>query len=460
MISLKKAAAVCIPAIVLPTLSLAAPGDLDTSFAGGDGIFIQAFDASSDWLNAVALQSDGKIVAAGYSSVNSGDFLVVRFNADGTLDNSFGTAGVVTTSIGASTELANAVAVQNDGKIVVAGYAFFGGQYDAAIVRYNTDGSLDTTFGGGDGIVTTSVAAIITDAINAIAIDASGNIWAAGTTWGGATGEDFLILSYDTDGNLNAAFDADGILSISLGTTDRLADIAIQSDGRVVVTGTSGALFNVLRLNADGSFDATFGGGDGIQTTPVGSSASPTALLIQPDNRIVLAGSANPSGTSSMTAVRYNTDGSLDGGFGTGGFATVPVGTGQSVATDVLLQPDGKIILTGYALGSGTSYDFALTRLNANGTVDTTFGTAGSTTTPLGTAYDLSYRSALQADGRIVLAGYSEVGGIRDSAIVRYMGGSASVGATAIPTLSEWGLMILTGLLALGAIPFMRRHRA
>jgi uncharacterized delta-60 repeat protein len=272
--------AICATAIMLAFVVsgrtvLAVDGDLDSAF-GTDGKVLTDFDHSTDIANAVAIQADGKLVVAGTTyqdnDFSDEDFAVARYNPDGTLDKAFGVGGRVQTDFPGLAAVASSVVVQPDGKIVVAGGAFplFTFLGDFKVVRYNSDGSLDSSFGEG-GIVTTT----------------------------------FPEGSY--------AF-----------------DVALQPDGKIIAAGTvfvdfnpgesSNTDFALARYNPDGTPDATFGNGGQISTDFLGLEDDAFSVLIQPDGKIVAVGSANdPATFYDFAAVRYRSTGSLETTFGGGG---------------------------------------------------------------------------------------------------------------------------------------------
>ncbi|MEJ7623011.1 MAG: hypothetical protein WKF34_03380 [Pyrinomonadaceae bacterium] len=358
--------------LALPILILAAPGDLDLSFGSG-GKVVTPIGSSNDFAQSVAMQSDGKIVAAG-GSLNSAnfEFAVVRYNTDGTLDTSFGGTGKVVTVVGSSS-FAYAVAIQADGKIVVAGTSYTSANEDFTVVRYNADGSLDTSFGG-TGKVVTQVG----------------------------------------------------------GSCDFASSVAIQADGKIVVAGQSyngvgdcnaGTNFAVVRYNTNGTLDTTFNG-TGKVVTPIGNGSSASSVAIQADGRIVAAGYSSSFGaTYDFAVVRYNADGTLDTSFnGTGKVAT-PIGSSGDFARSVAIQSDGKIVAAGSSCNGvgncNTGTNFAVVRYNPSGTLDTSFNGTGKVVTPIGSGNDYAASAAIQSDGKIVAAGGSR-GTDFDFAVVRY----------------------------------------
>jgi len=340
----------------------AADGDLDTSF-DTDGIQTTSIGSVQDIAYSVAIQSDGKIVAAGYSHNGSNnDFAVVRYSTDGSLDTTFGTAGKVITAIGSGTDVANYVVVQSDGKIVAAGYSHNGSNVDFAVVRYNTDGSLDTSFGTG-GKVTTAVGSS-NDTGRSVVMQSDGKIIVVGSSEN-LTDTDFAVVRYNTNGSLDTTFSGDGKVTTAIGSgNDGANSVVLQSDGKIVVAGVSFETFEVfavVRYTSTGSEDATFSG-DGKVTTAVGSSQDQArSVVLQSDGKIVAAGFSDNGSNYDFAVVRYNSDGSLDTTFSGDGIVTTAVGAGSDYGYSVAMQSDGKIVAAGYSY-SGTKYDFAVVR--------------------------------------------------------------------------------------------------
>jgi len=339
----------------------------------------------------------------------------------GILDIDFGEGGIVTTPLGVDTQdEARALAIQADGKIVVAGRSSSGADYDFAVVRYDDDGSLDTTFGAG-GIVITPVG--INDVFYALAIQSDGKIVAAGYSSNGAH-DDFAVVRYNDDGSLDTTFGAGGIVITPVGINDVFYALAIQADGKIVAAGDSsnGADYDfaVARYNDDGSLDTTFGAG-GIVITQVSPERIATvyALAIQSDGKIVAAGRSNKITDDDFAVARYDDDGSLDTTFGAGGIVITPVEGGISPdrVQALAIQADGKIVAAGYS-----SSHFALVRYDEHGELDPDFGTGGIVTTSVeeGVTTDRAYALAIQADGKIVAAGCSNDGVDYDFALIRY----------------------------------------
>jgi uncharacterized delta-60 repeat protein len=395
----------------------------------GSGKVITPVGNSYDYAYSVALQPDGKIVVAGYAIGSNGyDFAVTRYNADGSLDATFGSGGKVLTPVGSSTDQAYSVALQPDGKIVVAGYAYGSNGYDFAVTRYNANGSLDATFGSG-GKVLTPVGSSH-DYAYSVALQPDGKIVVAGYA-NGSNSDDFAVTRYNVNGSLDATFGSGGKVITPVGSsTDQAYSVALQPDGKIVLAGyaigSNGYDFAVTRYNADGSLDATFGSG-GKVLTPVGSSTDQAySVALQPDGKIVVAGYAIGSNGYDFAVTRYNANGSLDPTFGSGGKVLTPVGSSNDQAYSVALQPDGKIVLAGINWPDDHSPGhFAVTRYNANGSLDPTFGSGGKVLTDVRVTGgpDMARSVALQPDGKLVVAGYARVlpsSPYSDFAVVRY----------------------------------------
>jgi uncharacterized delta-60 repeat protein len=403
------------------SITVTAVNDAPT-FLSGDGIVTTAIGTSHDIATSVTIQPDGMIVVAGVALIGStDDFALARYNADGSLDTSFGTGGKVTTAIGTNTDMGYSVTIQADGKIVVAGIAVIDGSPDFALVRYNANGSLDTSFGTG-GMVTTAIVTGINKGYS-VTVQPDGKIVVGGHVYIGST-YDFALVRYNANGTLDTSFGTGGKVTTAIVTAWDIGNsVTIQPDGKILVAGqaTIGSTqdFAMVRYNANGTLDTSFGTG-GKVTTDIGTSHDQgKSVTIQPDGKIVVAGQARFGSNDDFALVRYNADGSLDTSFGTGGKVTTAIGTAWDSGYSVTLQPDGKIVVAGIAY-IGSTYDFALVRYNADGSLDTSFGTGGKVTTAIGTSNDQGWSVTIQADGKIVVAGLATIGSTQDIAVVRY----------------------------------------
>src|SRR6266704_2948668 len=299
---------------------IAGPGALDPSFGSG-GIVVTDFNSIDDAAFAVAAQPDGKILAAGYvfSSASNYDFALVRYLPDGSLDPSFGTNGKVATDFHGSTDVARAVALQPDGRIVVAGYALRldGPAFDFALARYNADGSLDATFGT-DGRVVTDFSAgggifANNDGATSAALQSDGKIIVAGASTHELTFLDFAMARYNPDGSLDASFANGGRAELSFfnnADVDFISGVALQPDGKIVVAGvttTATRDFALARYDADGRLDLTFGVNGKVVTDVDNAHNNAFAVALQPDGRIVIAGQVQPldRSSSNFALARY-----------------------------------------------------------------------------------------------------------------------------------------------------------
>ncbi len=398
----------------------AAAGDLDLAF-GTNGKVLTSF--YGDGAASVVLQSDGKIVVAGDSNNgNDSDFAVARYNSDGTLDTSFSADGEVITDFGGE-DYGTSVAIQSDGKIVVAGYGSSGGPEDFAIVRYNTDGSLDTSFDT-DGKLLIDFGRYENG--KALAIQTDGKIVLAGNSVAaGGLAANINLVRLNTNGSLDTTFDSDGKVTTDIGPNDDALSIAIQSDGKIIIGGgsdASGSLETTLiRYNSNGSLDTTFNS-DGIALINFAiSNDAAYSVAIQSDEKIIAAGYADLGGQVVFALLRLNANGSLDTTFDTDGKVTTNFGSFYDGAYSVALQTDGKIIASGYS-SNGSQDFFATARYNTTGSLDTTFDTDGKITTAFGSLGDSAKAVAIQSDGKFVVAGYSETVSGTVFALARYIG--------------------------------------
>jgi uncharacterized delta-60 repeat protein len=398
----------------------AAPGDLDTGFGAG-GITTTAV-GTGDGAHAVVQRADGKLVAAGYSYNGSNyDFALARYNTDGSLDTSFGTGGKTTTAIGSSHDSVFSMVQQTDSKLVLAGYSYNSStSYNFALVRYNEDGSLDSSFGTG-GIVTTAMSSS-DDSSYSVIQQTDGKLVVAGYARVGSSYR-FALARYNTDGSLDSSFGTGGKVITPVGVSYAfILSVIQQADGKLVATGYvhngSNYDFGLVRYNTDGSLDTSFGVG-GVVLTAVGTSQDyPFSVIQQADGKLVAAGYSHSGSNHDFALVRYNEDGSLDSSFGTGGKVTTAVGAGHDYIYSVIQQANGKLVAAGYSTNAGVD-SFALALYNTDGSLDTDFGTGGIVITAVGSDGQ-AYSVIQQADGKLVAAGYATVGGSDSFALVRY----------------------------------------
>ncbi|MBF0094465.1 MAG: DUF4347 domain-containing protein, partial [Alphaproteobacteria bacterium] len=413
------------------------------------GAAATAIGSGNELARGVVVQADGKILVAGESHNGQDNvFAVTRYTAYGAPDMSFGTNGTVQLDLRSSgttalDDVPRTIALQSDGKILVAGYSqkiYNVGtgaiDYDFALIRLNADGSLDTTFSD-DGKITTDKSSNFNDELLAVLTDGNGKVVVAG--WGRQPGNtanfaDFIVSRYDSNGLLDATFGTGGTTytTFDSGTarSDEVTSVALQGDGKIVVAGGTQASgdpvksFAVARYTTAGALDAGFDT-DGQLTTIFYESATAVASIgravaVQSDGKIVVAGEVSFSGGNDFALARYNTDGSLDGTFGTGGKVTTAIGSGNDVIRAMVVDGSGRIVVSGYA-SNGSDNDFVVARYTSAGVLDASFGTGGKITTRIGTGADEAYAMKLQSDGKILIVGSTvNNNGNTDIALARY----------------------------------------
>lgn len=404
----------------LLTQSFAQPGSIDQTF-GTDGILVNDLGNFGDQVNDIIIQNDEKIVLGGYaqSSFTASDFALIRYNVDGSLDNTFGTDGIVITPIDNRSQ-GTALAIQNDEKIILGGFS----KWFINVARYNSDGTLDTAFGT-DGKVITDLDGYYSERCQSVVIQSDGKIVIGG--YGQHFSNDtsyFILVRYNEDGTLDTTFGIDGKV---IGTNGEGNSIAIQSDGKILIGGTYNWSFVIERYNPDGSLDNTFGL-DGKVNTIFGTTSEANSLVLQNDEKILMGGySRNGFDNANFAVARYNTDGSLDSTFGTGGKANIAF-ENVSVVHSLVIQPNGKILMGGFTdtgINLPSTPNFALARLNTNGVVDNTFGSDGKVISPIGVSYSVGHSLDIHSNGKIVLGGYAYIDSTADFALVRYHGDSS-----------------------------------
>jgi uncharacterized delta-60 repeat protein len=418
-----KSCVLCLLFIFLASLQAAAnPADLDLTF-GQAGFVRTAFGHWNDYGQTSALQPDGKLLVISTATNLSeyfAEFSVARFNSDGTRDLSFGVGGYVNTPFRKGGSFANAFTVQPDGKIVVVGWIRYDGSYpgdtrhEVAIARYNPDGSLDTSFGtGGKQTVKAGTYLHYNDNARAVAIQEDGKILVLADIGPGSIGRGILRLN--TDGSVDNAFGSAGVLPLR----DDVAffQLAIQPDGKILAAGSQyinyNARFAAVRLAADGSYDQSFGNA-GLAVSAVTSSQDwGAAMLLQPDGKILISGA---------NIVRLNTDGSMDTTFDQDGYASI----GGALA----LQSDGSIV-TAYtsshsSSGSADAATMYVQRLTPSGQLDATFGTNGHVIKEFGKDSYGGASVVIDGNGKITVATSVATHDRGNTALLRFEGDGSS----------------------------------
>jgi uncharacterized delta-60 repeat protein len=414
--------------VLLATLSgsaQSAPGDLDPTFGTG-GLVTTDFGGRGDFGLAVALQSDGKIVAAGNSSavgVFSVNFALARYNTDGSLDSTFGSGGTVLTSFGGNLSAAFDVAVQPDGKIVAVGVAGSGAAgSDFGIARYSANGTLDPTFGTG-GLVTTDFGGG-SDQANGVALQPDGKIVVVGPLQG-----KFGVARYNPDGSLDSTFGSGGkVITDASPSFDGAFDVAVWS-GKIVVGGGTGLFpsgasdFQLVRYNGDGTLDSSFGG-SGIVTTDFGASDNIFGIAVTADGRITATGGTKGVSPGDLAVARYNSNGSLDSTFDSDGITTTDFSAdSDDVGEGVVVQPTGSITVAGIAGSGASGTAFAVVRYTETGNLDTAFGSGGKASAVFGNPINNAFDILAQPDGKVVVAGGTAdfTRGVTDFALARFL---------------------------------------
>jgi uncharacterized delta-60 repeat protein len=406
----------------LPLTSAAQNGSLDSTFGNAGKVITDM--SISDIGKAIVTQPDGKIILAGSAKTGANvDFAVLRFLPDGTPDSTFGNGGIVVTDIDGDDQLYGLV-LQADGKILVAGSSLTS---HFQLLRYLPDGTLDNSFGAG-GITASNVAGYTSGICRALAIQNDGKIILAGGV-NNVSNLDVAVLRFKTNGTPDSSFAVNGVrITNNGGTHEQGYAVALQTDGKIVVCGYSSVVNGnghmiVLRYTTSGNLDSTFAN-VGFVTTVVGISESVYTMGIQTDGKIVVGGNLVVNvpfnGNHDFMLLRYNPDGSLDNTFGNAGIA-IDHTDSSSLGFAMAIEPDGKILLGGRT-DLGNASDFLLSCWLPDGTLDTSFGNAGYTQTTI-TAKDFANCLTIQSDGKILMAGSGNDGSSVDFIMVRYLYG-------------------------------------
>lgn len=383
-------------------------GESDSSFSD-DGNVVTQIGSFPEVGRALAVQADGKLI------VGAEGFDAIRYNTDGSLDQTFGTNGIADGSA-SWTATAQAVSIQADGKVIVVGVDCYV-TASVRVVRYTAEGAPDDTYGD-SGSVTKAVGGCTGAADSDVALQDDGKAVVVTTAYTGAsTGSDCIISRFRVDGSIDGTFADGGVLVSDLGTPyDECNAVAVQGDGRIIVagkysnhdTGSSGMV--VARYAVDGRLDLSFGSG-GIVTVEDGGE--PEDMALQADGKIIVAGQWRGA---NLFLARFTGEGVLDGTFGVNGLSRTTLVGRVADGKAVAIQPDGKILLVGH------SHTLLVARYGANGTLDSDFGGTGIVETDVGPDGGNGYDIGIQGDGKIVAVGTAVDATDTDVAIVRYQG--------------------------------------
>ncbi len=410
-----------------PQSEITKSGQLDKGF-GIDGVITTQVSGYYDDPKDIIIQRDGKIIVVGESfNGNNSSFILVRYDSSGRIDNTYGNAGMASVTItigGAMTSLGGAV-LQSDDKTVLAGCAFNGADNDIIIARFGTDGVLDQTFGV-NGIYRSQIGS--NECAYAVAIQNDGKIVVGGFAENKVNGDsDFLLARYTTAGIPDLSFGTNGVVTSPLlhnsygSYYGNFYTIAIASDGAIIAAGqktidyqtSSFSSLAIARYHQDGSIDVNFGTqgfsfyGDWARD-----------ITLQSDGKIVVA-SYYFSGDH-LCLIRFDQSGNTDTLFGTNGSALAVIGNHKAYSQALAMQGDGKLIAAGSAADQTGNSNFAIARFTADGILDKTFAEGGSVITKIGTGFSWINAVAIQPDGKIVAVGLVEVGSIKAFGIARY----------------------------------------
>ncbi|MBF0476825.1 MAG: hypothetical protein HQK59_13555 [Deltaproteobacteria bacterium] len=407
------------------------PGTLDTSFNSplGYALFSSRADIR-DRGTKLVIQPDGKIVVAGYSNDGKhNDLLVLRYDATGALDNGFGAGGAFFYS-GSGDNMAFGLTLQPDGKIVVVGRTQTNGNNDVLTMRLNSNGTLDTTFGQG-GVVVYIGPGGATDTGRGVVVQPDGKILVSCESFNG-TQKDAIILRYNSNGVPDNSFGTGGVARYSgTGRGDTYGfGITMQPDGKIIQTG-NGVFAGktkedviLLRYLPNGTLDTSFASGGVFTYSSEGDYDDFGDLVVlQPNGRILVVGGTWNTANSDIMVLRCDATGVLDKDFGANGVVRLGATADYDYAWGLALQNDGKILVAGTSAPNNV-YQAEVYRLNVDGTPDDRFGTGGVYTHSVSGGYDaVAYSVGVQTGGKIVVAGYQHTPESSDNVLVfRLMG--------------------------------------
>lgn len=415
-----------LPLLFFPILTHGQDGALDPTF-GDAGVAIHGFGLSTDIGRAIVQQPDGRILVAGNTFVNgNSEFALMRLMPDGSLDLSLDTVGYTSNTLSASGDAAFAMALQPDGRIILAGQSDNGTNGMLGMMRYDANGIPDATFGN-EGIVTDDFGGQQVE-IHAIALQPDGKVLLAGNIYDG-TGR-MLVARYTEDGVPDPSFNGTGMTTVTFGEYSVAYAMALGSDGMIHLAGYTESGGNsdlaLARLGPLGALDVSFGTGGKVITHLGYSWERLRAMTIDADGAILVTGSVG-SGfdfpTFDMVVARYASNGTLDASFDQDGSKVIDHAGEEDGGAGVVLQSDGKILVCGGATIAGQEH-FALVRMDGTGALDGNFGADGVVLTEMGSEGGAATAMTMQSDGKILLAGYHSDFTGTDNAVARYLGGT------------------------------------
>lgn len=406
---------------------------LDNTF-GTNGKVLHSFEQNGDGLNAISIQQDGKVLVCTLKEFSlNGNVIVSRFNVDGTLDTNFGVNGIVETQLIVETMGYNLIKLQPDGKILVVGSKSNTSNLnhsDFAAMRYNPDGTVDTDFGT-NGIVITDFNSK-DDVANAVALQSDGKIIVAGFTYSDSNGKSNVsLVRYLNNGTIDSAFGDNGksvLPGMASNSHDFSTCIQVTQDNHILIgaTTTAGEIVEddrnvaVFKVNNDGTMDTSFNT-TGYAVLDFGADEY-IGAIDEYDGKIVIAGYSGFTGGAKFFLARFTVNGTPDPAFGVNGLV---IGNRNSTNTHdavigMKILDNGKLLCTGYTLND-TNADFLLIQFNNNGTIDSGFNNSGYFMTDFNNGTnDISSAIAIAADGKIVCSGFTELNAIRVTSLARY----------------------------------------
>lgn len=431
---------------------------LDPDF-GKNGKTTTDFNLSNECVMSMAIDSQNRLVVAGYTYKGKKSELSVAclacYKSDGTLDTSFGTNGTIINDFGVSNFCAYSLAIDSQNRLMVAGYSYEGENYDsplACLKCYKSDGTLDTSFGTNGTI--SNAFGVANSCAYSVAIDSEGRIVLAGRA-----DKAFALARYTSNGAPDTSFNLTGSVTTSFKSSkgDYGYSVAIDSEGRIVVAGESdynedNYIFAFARYTNEGKLDMSFNE-TGMVTTDFGSGySSINEVLIDSMDRIMVVGRSQNKGYDNFALARYTNEGTLDKSFGknNNGMVTTGFGLGNDAGNFLAMDVQGRLLVAGRSFqGDVKKDDFALARYSTDGILDTTFGKNGTMTTDFGSGYDSANSLKIDSTGRLIVAGYGYNGTDYDLALAGYkdVTGTSAGGGCNIPSMSYLGFLL--------AIPFM-----
>ena len=409
--------------INFPSLANPIVGILDLSFgtSGVTSVRVSTAPTGQEFISAMILQPDGKIVVGGrgLGAVNN-DFTLARYTSAGALDPAFGSSGVVQTDLGGTHDTIYFLALQPDGKIIAAGGS---GNCDVSqLVRYNSDGSLDNTF----GTAGVSTATIANHCFQDIKLLSDGKFLVGGWRYVGA--KTWVLAKFQSNGALDTTFGTNGVVnSTNFSSISNVTKVALQSDNKIIIAGGFWNVDHmnptIARLNPNGSLDSSFGTG-GVNTITMAGDAGANGLQIAADGKIILSVYVSDLAwvDSQLAMVRLTSTGSLDPTFGLNGITIINPGSYMDGPSNIEIQSDGNYVVGGYSCDQSYSIcSFLVLRILPTGQLDATFGTNGIADLRIGSADSYANYVLIQPDGKIIVGGSSNAGGgVRNFTLARF----------------------------------------